>query len=121
MSIFKTIGRLLGINKKPVTDYALSEAQKAVAALKQTTVGQAVAANIKTIESTSMTGSEKFAKVVADTAPLIVDLANGAGRKVILKDVEDIARQLVQDVFNDVMSKNAGGVARLILSLFGLR
>lgn len=106
---------------KSVEALTLTEAQKAVAALKTTTIGAAVAADIKTIGSKDLSGEEKFAQVLANTTPAIAAFVSGGGVKAAAKDVEDIARALVQSIFNDVASTKAGSIATTILKLLGIK
>ena len=52
-----------------VKSFALSEATKAVAALKETPVGTAIANAISDIDNANLTGIQKFEKVLSDTLP----------------------------------------------------
>ena len=103
-----------------VQTFAISEAEKAVIALKQTDIGAAVANDIQAIASKDLTGPQKFEAVLANTLPLVLKFATGGGFAAVEKDVEDIARSLVQAVFNDVKSTTAGSVAGAILHAIGL-
>lgn len=106
---------------KSVIAFALTEEQKAVAALKQTAIGAAVAADIKALKSDTMSGQQKFEEVVKNTLPLIVSMIAEGGVQKTVKDVEDIGRALVQSVFNDVASTKAGSIATTILKLLGIK
>ena len=122
MKLFKNIiasvsGLFAGISGKSIKDFVVSETQQAVAVLKKTEVGQLVAEEIKIVNSSTLSGPQKFEQVLSKAMPLIKDLVAAGGAKVVLKDVEDIGRALVQEVFNDVMSTKAGTIAKLILSL----
>lgn len=97
-----------------------AEADKAVAILKQTEIGDAVADSIKAIKDAEMSGLEKFQAVVGEIAPLLLDYVSKGGIPAVIDDVEDVARQLVQSVYNDVMSTKAGSVIKAILKVFGL-
>lgn len=101
-----------------VTEFVASEADKAVIALKGTSIGATVAADIAAVTDHALTGPQKFEKVLANTLPLVLQYVTGGGFAGVLKDVEDIARGLVQSVFNDTKSTNAGKVAADILKLF---
>ena len=106
---------------KSVEAFALTEAQKAVAALKQTTIGATVAADVKAISDKALSGTEKFEAVVANTMPLIANFLTSGGRKTAIAEVEDVARALVQDVFNDTLSTKAASIASVILKLLGIK
>jgi len=97
-----------------------SETAKAVQALRQSEIGAAVASDIEAIASKDMSGAEKFEAVLANTLPLVVKFIAKGGIEPALKEVEDIGRALVQTVFNDFKSSNAGKIAKLVLSLFKL-
>lgn len=115
----KIIKSLIAALKGPVMAFVLTESQKAVAALKQTPIGAAVASNIAAIESEALSGQQKFEAVVANTLPLIVSYVAQGGVKAVVDDVEDIGRALVQQVYNDTRSTKAGQIAQAILALFG--
>ena len=106
--------------KQQAEQFAMTEAGRAVIALQKTDIGAAVAADIKAVSSTTMTGGQKFEAVLANTLPLIVKYATGGGISAVVDDVEDIGRALVQMVFNDVKSTKAGSIGRQILKLLGL-
>lgn len=109
---------------KAAADTALnivpSETAKAVLALKQTEIGGMVASNIEAIGSETLTGAEKFEKVLENTLPLVASFLTGKGLEVAIDEIEDIGRALVQSVFNDFKSSTAGKIASLILKLFKL-
>lgn len=100
--------------------FALTETQKAVAALKTTTIGASVADSINALKNEQLSGTEKFERVVAFTLPLIATFVAGDG-KPALKDVEDVGRALVQEIYNDVVSSKAATIATIILRLLGLK
>ena len=119
MSIFKKIAGIF--SKKNITAVIeLTDAQKAIAALKNTEVG-AVAADIKALTSSTMSGAEKFEAVVVNTLPLLVDALKAGGITKGLKEVEDIGRAFVQDVFNSTISKKAETIGSLLLKVLGLK
>lgn len=123
MSIGSFFRRIFGSKAgAAVAAIAVSEIQQAVAGLKSTSIGAAVAADIAALVDSRLSGSEKFEKVVANTLPLIVQfVATPGSAKVAIADVESVARELVQSTFNDTRSTKAGGIAALILSLLGIR
>lgn len=97
-----------------------TEADKVVAALKQTAIGDAVADSICALKNKDMSGGEKFAAVLAETAPVILGYIKDDGIDAVIDDVEDLARQLVQSVYNDVMSTGFGKIVADIKRLLGL-
>lgn len=99
-----------------VETFALSEGQKAVAALKASDVGQAVAADVKSLTDSSLSGGEKFEKVLANTLPLVVKFVAGGGVTAALDEVESLGRELVQSVVDDVESSSAGRIAKAVLA-----
>lgn len=106
---------------KSVEAFALTETQKVVAALSTSTIGKTVAANIAELMGSADSGAVKFEKVVANTLPLLAQLLTQGGRVTAIKEVEDIGRALVQQVFNDTMSTKAGTIASQILALLGIK
>jgi len=118
MGVKKFIRSILGTSAE--TGF-VSEADKAVAALKTTSIGAAVAADVKALSRSDLSGIEKFEQVVKNTAPLIVELLTNDGRKAALSDVTDVARALVQSTFNDIASKRAVNVGRAILAILSVR
>lgn len=118
MSIKSFFAGLLGSSiATAAAAFVATDVQKAVAALKKTEVGAAVARAIKTVENDKISGTEKAARVVGEAVPLIVDLLSGGGVRVVVDQVEDIARELVQSIYNDTKSKTAGSIAAAIIKL----
>ncbi|HZU64958.1 MAG TPA: hypothetical protein VFF98_14830 [Novosphingobium sp.] len=103
-----------------VKSFALSEATKAVAALKETPVGTAIANAISDIDNANLTGIQKFEKVLSDTLPQLQQLLTAQGLKAELADLEDLGRSLVQTIYNDFKSTTAGTWATSILKLLGI-
>jgi hypothetical protein len=110
----------LAAMKAEVSSFAMTEAGKAVAILKTTEIGKAVAADIAAVSNKRLSGSQKFEKVVASTAPLIVKYVTGGGFAAVEADVVDIARNLVQSVYNDFKSSTAPNLAKAILKIVGI-
>jgi len=106
--------------KAEAAGFAVSEAGKAVAVLKQTSIGSIVAKDIAAMQDKNLSGAQKFSTVVANTAPLVLKYATAGGLVAVLADVEDIARSLVQSVYNDTKSTTAGRVAAAVLKRFGI-
>lgn len=108
--------------KKTVTAIIeLTDAQKAVAALKQTEIGSVVAKDIQALSSSTLSGAEKFDAVLKNTVPLVLGLLADGGMKKAETEVTDIARELVQSIFNTVASKKADTIGSLILKVLGLK
>jgi hypothetical protein len=116
MSIFKKIGRFLGL----IAPVVLSEGQKAVAAIASSTVGQTIADEIHIVASADMSGPQKFEAVVAKATPLLLTLASD-GPAGLVDDVEDLARAVVQEIYNRVASVTIGAVAKAILKALGVK
>ncbi|UAK24170.1 Pam3-gp28 family putative phage holin [Sphingomonas nostoxanthinifaciens] len=87
-----------------VEQFALSETQKVVATLKATSIGATVTADIKALKDSTLTGAEKFEQVVTNTAPLVLSYVTGGGLASLASDAADVARELVQSLYNDVAS-----------------
>jgi len=122
LKLFKNViatvsGIFSGISGKSIKDFVITETQQAVVVLKKTEIGRLVADEINIANTSGLTNAQKFEQVLTRALPLIRDLVATGGTKVVLKDVEDIGRALVQEVYNDVMSTKAGTVAKLILAL----
>lgn len=106
--------------KAEAAGLAMTEAGKAVAILKTTPIGKVVADDIAAIGNKRLSGSQKFEAVVATTAPLILNYVTGGGMKAVAGDAEDLARNLVQSIYNDLQSKTAKKVASFILKMIGV-
>lgn len=105
-----------------VKAFAMTEVQKAVAAIKTTAIGATVAADIRSLTTSRLTTQERFEQVVANTLPLVAQLATAPGAaQVAIEDVNSVTRELVQSIFNDTKSTKAGSIAATILTLLGLR
>ncbi|UAK25510.1 hypothetical protein [Sphingomonas nostoxanthinifaciens] len=87
-----------------VEQFALSETQKVVATLKTTSIGATVTADITALKDSTLTGAEKYEQVVANTAPLVLSYVTGGGLASLASDAADVARELVQSLYNDVAS-----------------
>jgi stalled ribosome rescue protein Dom34 len=99
-----------------IATIALTDAQKAVAALKETDLGKTVAADIAAVAG-SGTATQKFENVVAATMPEVLKLVASGGVTAALADVESITREFVQSVFNDTKSSTAGKIASALLAV----
>lgn len=104
-----------------VIEVAVTATQKAIALLMTLPIAQVVRDDVQTINSGSLSGQQKFDVVLGKTLPALVDLLEGQGLDVLVKDVEDIGRGFVQAVYNETASTRAGSIASRILALFGIR
>lgn len=104
-----------------VVEIMLTETQEAVALLMTLPIAKTVRDNILTISNDSLSGQQKFDVVLGRTIPALIALMKGKGLETAAGDIEDIARGLVQAIYNDVASARAGTVARKILTLFEVR
>jgi len=118
-SLFKKIFRSPAA--KEVVEIMLSETQEAIALLMTLPIAKTVRDNILTIANDSLSGQQKFDVVLGRTIPALIALTKGKGLETTAGDIEDIARGLVQAIYNDVASTRAGTIARKILALFGVR
>ena len=122
MSIGTFIKNLFGsATVKSIETFALTETQKAVAALAKSSIGQNIAADIAALTDSSLAGAEKFEQVVTTTLPMLANMLSASGRQTALAEVEDLGRALVQQIYNDTKSTKAGSIATLILGLLGIK
>jgi hypothetical protein len=122
MNIGKILKSIFGSSAaQAVATFAVTEVQKAVAGLKTTAIGAAVAADIDALVDSRLSGSEKFERVVANTLPLIVTFVTTPGNApTAIEEVESVARELVQSIYNDTRSTRAAGIATIILRILGI-
>ena len=88
-----------------IEEAAITEGQKAVAALKLTSVGATITDTIKILHSQTLTGLQKFEQVVATVMPTVLNFLTGNGFHDLVDNVEGIAREAVQSLFNDVVKE----------------
>ena len=95
----KIFGYTIAVGKAAAIAAAavVTEGQELVAGLKGT-LGDTIRADIATMAGSTLTGEQKMAEVVGRTVPLLV-AELGAGT--IEADAKDIARELVQSLYND--------------------
>ncbi len=94
-----------------LADAGLSEGQKLVATLKSTSIGQVVTNDIAALKDQNLSGAEKFAKVLANTAPLVLSYATGNGLTSLVGDGIGIAQELVQSLYNDTLGAAKAALA----------
>jgi hypothetical protein len=95
-----------------------TETQKVVAVLLTLPIAEVARDAILSLAHDSHSGQQKFGIVLSLVLPGLVDLIGGKGMTVPAGDVEDIAREFVQAVYNQVASPRAKLVARILLALF---
>lgn len=103
-----------------VQTFGASETLKIVAALKETSIGTAVANDVSALTNSELSGAEKFAQVLTNTVPLVLELLSGGGVAAVEADVEGIARSLVQMIYTDVADTGFGKIAGGFLKLLGV-
>lgn len=118
-SFFKKLFRSSAAQE--VVEIVLTETQEVIALLMTLPIAKTVRANILTIANDSLSGQQKFDVVLGRTIPSLIALTKGRGFETAAGDIEDIARGLVQAIYNDVASARAYTIARRILALFGVR
>ena len=100
--------------------FGSSEAAKVVAALKETSIGTAVANDVSALTSSTLTGEQKFEQVVASTTPMVLSYVTGGGIAALEADVIGITRSLVQTIYTDVADTGFGKIAADFLKLLGI-
>lgn len=100
--------------------FARADADKVVAALKATMIGDAAVDVVKALRDRDMTGKEKLEAAVREIAPLIVRYAAGGGVPALIGDVEDLTRQLIQSVYVDTQSTGFRKIVGALKELLGL-
>lgn len=106
--------------KEGAKDFVVTEADKVVAALKNTHIGAVAIQAVHDLEDKDVPGLQKLESVVADVAPLIMEYAAGGGFSAVLSDAEAIARQLAQSVYDDIKKSDLGGIVKSLLKVLGL-
>lgn len=106
---------------KEAVEVVITATQQAIALLMSLPIAQVIRDDIQTMNTGSMSGQQKFDVVLGKTLPVLVNLLKDHGLEVLVKDVEDIGRGLVQAIYNETASTRAGGIAIRILALFGIR
>lgn len=83
---------------------AISAAQKAVALLKETSVGTAVMNLVSAYAASNIAGSVKFDSVVMAVEGIYAAFVNAGGLKGLLAVGVSVLRQLVQSLVDDFMT-----------------
>jgi hypothetical protein len=119
MKLPKLLRGLLGsVLPKAMIKATPTDTQKLVTVLLTLPIAGATRDNILSLANDSHSGQQKFDIVLGHALPALVELIAGKGMDVPMSDVEDIAREFVQAVYNKVASPRATLVARVVLALF---
>lgn len=97
-----------------------TDTQKFVAVLLTMPIAATTGDRILSLANDSHSGQQKFDIVLGSALPALVELIAERGTKLPASDVEDIAREFVQAVYNQVASPRAALLARVLLPLFGV-
>lgn len=120
MSILKTIGTKLGIIAKPVETFALNELDKGIAAAKEPLRPVLLAAIGAAEAAAADQGStfDKLAHAVEAVAPAVVSYLAKNGVKVVVANVEQFTKILIESTLADMKVTKAVTIARAFLALF---
>jgi hypothetical protein len=113
-------GLLGSVLPKALIKVVPTDTQKIVAVLLTLPIASAARDNILSLANDSLSGKQKADLVVAKALPALVCLITDKGMAVPAGDLEDIARELVQTLYNQVASPRAALLARVLLPLFGV-
>jgi hypothetical protein len=114
-------GLLGNVLPKALIKVAPTDTQKIVAVLLTMPIASDARDNILSLANDSFSGKQKADIVVSKALPALVDLIAEKGIAVPAGDAEDIARELVQTLYNQVASPRAALLARVLLPLFGVK
>lgn len=99
---------------------APTDTQKLVAVLLTLPIAADARDAILSLVGDSYSGRQKADIVVGKTLPALAELIAARGMQLPASDIEDLARELVQTLYNQIASPRATLVARLLLTLFGV-
>lgn len=88
---------------------AITETQKAVALLKQTSVGTAVANLVSSFQYSTLAGADKLTHVLAAADGVYTAFVAAGGLSGLLTVGVSVLRQLIQSVFDDFAAALASG------------
>jgi len=118
MSLKKIVARVLGVVGPALLAWGRTEAEKALAAVKNSPTGSRITELVRDAEDTGKSGPEKLAAVLADAAPLVLALVTKGGLKAELSAVETLTRSVIESIVADA---KAIPLARAILVALGLK
>ncbi|WP_267396719.1 MULTISPECIES: hypothetical protein [unclassified Sphingomonas] len=111
------------ITRKAVIAVAATALTRAVAAVAEAgnPIGDAAIAAVNAIESTTLTGAEKKAQVIATLVPVIKDEVAKGGLAAVVADVEQFAGMVVEEVVAQVKQTSLLTIATALLKLLGFK
>ena len=122
MKIIKSIGAAVkGIFAAAVPAllaWGKTEAEKALAAVKNSPTGSVIKAAVDAAEASGKSGPEKMAGVLAAAMPLVLALATKGGRQAELAEVETLTRSVVESIVADLKQTS---IATAVLAALGLQ
>jgi hypothetical protein len=111
---------VLGFLPRALIKVIPTDTQKIVAVLLTLPIASDTRDNILSLANDSLSSKQKADLVVSKALPALVSLIADKGMAVPAGDLEDIARELVQTLYNQVASPRAALLARVLLPLFGV-
>lgn len=112
MSLFKKLKRIFK-SAEPAAD-------RVVAALKRTELGDMVIDSINAVASEELTGAQKFEVVVSETAPRVLRYVQSGGIPALEADVMDLTRALVQSAYLELRSVGFNKIVGALVKLLGV-
>lgn len=97
-----------------IEDVAITAGQHAAALFAATPEGAALVSTLKAFTDPTMTTEQKFAAGVEAATPELLKIA--ADPALVLADMESLAREVVQTVFDAELSTTAGKAATAIIT-----
>lgn len=92
-------------------DAAISTAQKAVALIKETSLGTAIANLISAASASDATGAEKFAAVLAAVEKAYAAFVDNGGLSGLISTGLSVLRQAIQSLYDDFAATFLGATA----------
>ena len=89
-------------------------AQTAVAKIKADPAGATILAAINTAAAKSTSGADKMTEVLAVAQPLVAQVAQKGGASVVAKDVETLARNVIESFLLDAEQALVAAVLKAI-------
>jgi len=88
---------------------------------EKTTIGALIVADINAVANQHLTNVEKFAQVVENTLPVVIEIAATGGVPLAKNDVLSLVNALVQNVYTAEVSTTAGATAARLAPLLGIK
>jgi hypothetical protein len=102
---------------KALLAWGRTEAEQAIAALKNSATGAQIVKLVHDAEATGKSGPEKLATVLLDAGPLVVGVLQVVGVLKSPVDVETLTRAVVESIVADL---KAGDLAKAVLKGLGV-